>query len=263
MEDHPADMETHFDVDLLAYQAKSGVLDGRVIMITGAGAGIGKATSIECARLGATVILVDKVIGKLESIYDEIIASGGPEPAIYPIDLSGATQEHYRSMAETLAGEFGRLDGLINNAGWLGAYVPFEHYDMKLYHDVMMINLHAPFMLTQALLPLLKKSPDPAVVFSTHYHSLPFAGAFGIAKAGLEAMMQILALEYDTVEDSIRFNGVDAGTVDTEMRRLSYPAENWSKNTSPEKVVPPYIFFVGPDSKRITGINFRVQPQQG
>lgn len=239
------------------YTPRPNNLHAKTLIITGAASGIGRALALATSRLGATVILTDKTISGLENIYDEIIAQKAPaEPAIYPIDMSGATRDDYQAMAETLATEFGSVDGLVNNAGWLGAYVPFQHYDMKLYQEVMMINLHAPFMLTQAVLPLLEKSSDPSVVFSTHAHDVAYAGAFGIAKAGLESMLNILADEYDT-ETPIRFNGVDAGIVDTQMRRLNFPGEDWSKHPQPESVIAPYLYFLGPDSKGVSGMNCR------
>jgi NAD(P)-dependent dehydrogenase (short-subunit alcohol dehydrogenase family) len=252
-------MKYCLDDDLDHYQAHGGLLEGRTILITGAGDGIGRELAKACSRLGAASILLSKTIRKLESVYDEIVAEDvAKEPAIYPLDLTGATVEDYQAMAATLESEFGVLDGLINNAGWLASYVPFQHYDMKLYHQVMMTNLHGPFMLTQALLPLLEKAPDPAVVFSTHAHSVPYAGAFGIAKAGLEAMMDILAQEYDSEDSPIRFNAVDTGVVDTAMRRLNYPAEDWSQNPAPADVIAPYLYFIGPESSGITGVNYKV-----
>ena len=250
-------MTTTRQQDLWNYQAGPDTLHAQVLIITGAASGIGRALALATSRLGATVVLTDKTISGLEKVYDEIVAQDVPaEPAIYPIDLSGATREDYQTMADTLATEFGKVDGLVNNAGWIGSYVPFQHYDMKLYQEVMMVNLHAPFMLTKAMLPLLEKSDDPTVVFSTHAHDVAYAGAFGIAKAGLEAMMKILADEYDT-ETPIRFNAVDTGVVDTQMRRLNFPGEDWSKNPRPESVIAPYLYFLSPDSRGVSGINCR------
>ncbi len=186
--------------------------------------------------------------------YDEIEMSQGKQPAIIPIDFSRANPSDYQVIFEQISETFGHVDGLVNNAGWLGSYTPFPHYDMKLYQEVMTINLHAPFMLTQALLPLLQAAPDPSVVFSTHNHDVAYAGAFGIAKGGLKSMMRILADEFET-ENPIRFNGVDAGIVDTQMRRLNFPGEDWSQHPKPEEVVAPYLYFLGPESRGVTGVN--------
>ncbi len=247
-------MDNQNRTNLWRYQAKAGGLEERVIIITGATGGIGRALSLAAARLGATVILVDKIMGALEALYDEIEAAGGPPPMIYPVDMVGATREDYATMADALETHFGRLDGLVNNAGWIGAYTPVAHYDMKVYHEVMMVNLHAPFMLTQAMLPLLEKAHDPSVVFSTHRHDAAYSGAYGIAKAGLESMMKILADEYD-IESPIRFNGVDPGIVNTAMRRLNFPGEDWSQHPDPVDVIAPYLYFLGPESRGVTGVN--------
>ncbi len=240
--------------DLWSYTPDPELLGGRTVAITGAANGLGRATALAAASLGATVVLMDKSVGRLEHVYDEITGASGPEPAIIPIDLAGATREDYETIGQTLEQNFGSLDGLVNNAGWLGSYTPFPHYDMKLYQEVMTINLHAPFMLTQALLPLLQAAPDPSVVFSTHNHDVAYAGAFGIAKGGLKSMMRILADEFET-ENPIRFNGVDAGIVDTQMRRLNFPGEDWSQHPKPEEVVAPYLYFLGPESRGVTGVN--------
>ena len=242
--------------DIWSFHPAQDHLHERIVIITGAASGIGRALALTASSLGATIVLVDKTIKGLEKVYDEIVGQGAPEPAIYPVDLSGATREDYMAMAERLEAEFGKVDGLVNNAGWIGSYVPFRHYDMKLYQEVMMVNLHAPFMLTQAMLPLLEKSDDPSVVFSTHAHDFAYAGAFGMAKAGLESMMKILADEYDT-ETPIRFNAVDAGVADTQMRRLNFPGEDWSSNPKPETAIAPYLYFLGPDSQGVTSINCR------
>ena len=241
--------------NLWQYQADPAALQERIIVITGATGGIGRALSLAVVRLGATVILVDKVMSALEALYDEIENAGGPLPMIYPVDMVGAKKEDYAAMASALETQFGRLDGLVNNAGWIGAYTPIMHYDMKVYHEVMMVNLHAPFMLTQAMLPLLEKARDPSVVFSTHRHDTAYSGAYGIAKAGLESMMKILADEYD-IESPIRFNGVDPGIVNTAMRRLNFPGEDWSRHPDPADVIAPYLYFLSPESRGTTGINY-------
>lgn len=243
-------------LDPWTYTPPPRLLAGRTIAITGAAEGLGRALAMQTARLGATTILMDKSVKGLEAVYDEIIAAEAPEPAIVPVDLAGANREDHETIAETIAETFGALDGLVNNAGWIGGYTPFSHYDMKLYHDVMMVNLHAPFMLTQALLPVLQRASDPSVVFSTHHHDVAYAGAFGIAKGGVESMMRILADEFDT-DTPIRFNGVDVGIIDTRMRRLNFPGEDWSRHPKPDEVLAPYLYFLGPDGRGTTGINCR------
>ncbi|MGF1643061.1 MAG: SDR family NAD(P)-dependent oxidoreductase [Thiotrichales bacterium] len=237
---------------IVQYVPASDSLRERVILITGAADGIGAALALACARHGATVVLLDKTVPKLEAVYDAIVAARGPEPAVYPMDLLGATVTDYQTLAQTLREQLGRLDGLVNNAGWVGALAPFEFWDATLYQKVMTVNLHAPFFLTQACLPLLREASDPAVVFSSHACQRAYWGGFGVAKAGLLGLVDILADELDS-ERPVRVNAVDTGSVNTAMRRLNYPGESRDLHPLPEAVLGPYLYFLGPDSRGVTG----------
>ena len=138
------------------YHPDKNLLNGRTILVTGAGDGIGRAVALACAERGATIILLGRTVHKLETVYDEIKNNGGPEPAIYPMNLEGASADDYDELNTNIDREFGRLDGLFNNAGWLGASTPIEIYDTELWYKVMQVNLNGPFLLTQACLPLLR-----------------------------------------------------------------------------------------------------------
>jgi len=241
------------------YEADHNLLNNRTLLVTGAGAGIGNAVARACARHGATVILLDKTVPALENLYDKIEAQGSPQPAIYPLDLQTATVDEYRKLAHHIESQLGQLDGIVNNAGALGAYSPFKHYDLSLYQQTMAINLHAPFFLTQACLPLLEQAQDPAIVISTHASNRAYNGAFGMAKAGQQAMLEILAHEYSN-DIVIRVNGIDTGPVNTRMRRLNFPGEDPGLHPNPEDITAPYVYFIGPDSQGISGTNIELQP---
>ena len=245
--------------DLLNYPAAPELLKDRVILITGAGSGLGAALAKRCAQLGATVVLLDKSMKPLEAVYDAIEAAGGPQPAIYPMNLEGATAKDYEDLRDNLEAEFGRLDGLVNNAAWVGALTPIEHYDLELWAKVITINLHAPFLLSHALLPLLLKAPDPSIVFSTQACSKAYWGAFGAAKAGQHALMDILAHEHGG-KRWIRVNGIDTGPMRTPLRVSHYPGEDPAQNPEPEAMVGPYVYFLGPDAGKTTGQNIELQP---
>ncbi len=244
-------------MDISQFQPESNSLTDQRILISGAAAGIGRALALACGKLGATVILLDKHVAGLEAVYDEIEAAGGPQPAIYPLDLSQSGLEHYQELAKVIETQLGGLDGLVNNAGYLGAYSPFELYDIDLYLDVMAVNLHAPFLLTQSCLPLLRRADAGTIVFSTHDQLRPYAGGFGMAKAGLQAMMEILARELEG-DTAIRVNAVDAGIVNTAMRRSAYPGEDWRELPTAEQVIAPYLYFLSPDSHGVTGVNYQI-----
>lgn len=242
--------------EIKAYQPAKDLLNNRVILITGASDGIGRAVAKSYAEHGATVILLSKTIKKLESVYDEIEAAGGPQPAIYPMNLEGATAKDYDDLAENIEKEFGRLDGILNNAGWVGALTPFRLYDPELWSRVITSNLHAPFLLIRACLPMLEHAEDPAIVFSSQDCNRAYWGAFGVAKAGLQGMMQILASEYAN-DERMRVNSVDTGPVRTTMRIQNYPGEDPNTLPTAPEVTSPYLYFMGPDARGETGRDFK------
>ncbi|TVQ72708.1 MAG: SDR family NAD(P)-dependent oxidoreductase [Chromatiaceae bacterium] len=242
---------------LLHYTPAPDLFKDRVILVTGATGGIGRALSLALARHGATVVLLDKVIKSLEKVYDEIEAEGGPQPGIYPMNLEGATAKDYQDLADNLGNEFGRLDGLVHNAGWVGALTPLKLYDLEMWARVITVNLHAPFLLTQATLPLLEKAPDPAIVFSTQDCQRAYWGAFGVAKAGQRGLLDILAAEYQGAR-RIRVNGVDTGPVQSQLRADHYPGEDPSQHPEPAEVIGPYLYLLGPDAGETTGQNLKL-----
>jgi NAD(P)-dependent dehydrogenase (short-subunit alcohol dehydrogenase family) len=236
------------------------LLQDRVVLVTGAAQGIGRAVSRTLAAHGATTILLDRDVAGLERAYDEIRAAGLPEPALYPLDLQGAGPEDYQALATTLQQEFQRLDGLIHNAALLGALVPLANFDDELWFQTLQVNLNAPYLLTRACLDLLCRSQDAAILFTADAAGRTgkaYWGAYAVAKAGQEAMMQILADELEQ-NTPVRVNSIDPGPVRTALRLLAYPAEDQSKLKLPQDVTKPFLYLVGPDSKGITGQQFTV-----
>jgi len=236
------------NLELLNYIPKNDLLEGRIILITGAGTGIGRAISLAYARFGATVVLLGKTVKELEYVYDEIEAAGYPEPAIYPLNMEGATADDYQSMANTIIEKLGGLDGIVLNAGWLPAFMPFKEYDVETWSKTLSVNLHANFLIIQTCLPLLEESSDPAIIFSAHDSIKAYNGAFGVAKAGTQAMMDILTDEYDLDKNFIRINSIDTGPLRTQMRKMHYPGEDIDSLALPESIVGPYLYFMGPDA---------------
>ncbi len=239
--------------ELLEYQPQDKILKDRVILVTGAGSGIGRVISLAYARFGATVVLLGKTLKELEYVYDEIEEAGHPEPAIYPLNMEGATAKDYQDMSNTFAEQLGGLDGIVLNAGWLPAFMPFKEYDVETWSKTLSVNLHANFLITQTCLPLLEAAKDPAILFSAHDSLKAYNGAFGIAKAGTQAMMDILTDEYDLDENFIRINSIDTGPLRTQMRKSNYPGEDMSTLALPESVVGPYLYFMSPDAGKDTG----------
>jgi len=244
------------------YQAPSELLHDRVILVTGAGDGIGRAAALAYARHGATVILLGRTTAKLEAVYDEIEAAGGPQPAIFPLNIEGATLKDYHDMAETLDREFGRLDGILHNAGLLGRIMPFEQYNPELWEQVMQVNINGPIWMTQALLPLLKSSQDASVIFTSSgvgRKGRAYWGAYSVSKFATEGFMAVLADELEHL-GSIRVNSLDPGATRTRMRLTAYPAENPNTLRTPEEIMPTYLWLMGPESRGHNGERFSAQP---
>lgn len=224
-------------------------LTNKIILITGASDGIGKATAIECAKQGATVIIHGKTQPKLEALYDEIVQAGYTEPVIYPLDFEKMTPEDCTTLYQVIQKEFGKLDALFNNAGWLGASSPIQQYDLKLWHRVMQINLNASFMLTQACIPLLKNKENSSIVFTLDDKNTAYWGAYGVSKAGLSAFMQILADELEST--SINVKGLNPGTVRTALRTRAFPAEDPTSLTTADEVGKVAAFLLSENSNTI------------
>lgn len=238
-----------------AYTPAPDLLTSRRLLITGAGDGIGRAAALACAQHGASVILLGRTAKKLEKVYDEIERQGWPQPAILPLDLAAATPSHYEQVAQTIAQEFGGLDGLLHNAADAGTLTPLEHYTPEMWFRVMQVNLNAAWLLTRACLPLLHQSADASIIFTTAdvgRHGRAYWGAYGVSCFGLEGLTQILADEC-AAEKRIRVNSLDPGVVRTGMRSRLYPGEDRDALPAPETLMPAYLYLLGPDSRGVNG----------
>jgi len=228
-----------------------------VILITGATDGLGKAAALACAQHQATVILLGKTVRKLEQVYDEIVASGAPQPAIYPLNLETAQHDDYIKLAQIISQEFGRLDGLLLNAAWLGTLTPIIHYDLTIWSRVMQVNLNANFLLTRECYPALKNSADASVLFTSDAAAIdatPYYGAYAISKAGGDALMHLLAQEWEN--SPIRVNSIDPGIVQSNLRRQAFPGEDARQLPLPQSRMANYLYLLGPHSGGINGQRF-------
>ena len=233
----------------------SNLLDGRVVLVTGATSGLGRALALECARAGATVVLCGRNPAKLDRLYDEIESLKAPQPAIAVLDLATATAVDYAALAKTIGSEFGKLDGLVHAAGLLGDRTPLDQYDVPTWCKVLHVNLTAPFILTQVLLPDLRKSPDASVIFVSSgvvRNPRPFWGAYAVAKAGLESVRSMLAQELEG-ERNIRVNSINPGRMRTPMRAAAYPAEDPNTLPTPASVTGPFLYLLSARGQGIDG----------
>jgi NAD(P)-dependent dehydrogenase (short-subunit alcohol dehydrogenase family) len=235
---------------------------GRVVMVTGAGSGIGRAVALALAAAGAEVILLGRTVRKLEAVHAEIEKLGAPEASIVPLDLERALAADYEAVAAAIDKRYGRLDGLLHNAALLGALTPIEQYDVPTFMRVMHVNVTAAFVLTQHLLPLLRASPDAAVLFTSSgvgTRGRAYWGAYSISKFATEGFTQVLAHEMEGTT-KVRVNIIDPGKVRTAMRRQAYPSEAAESLPTPESLTSAYVALLGPASRGVTGRRFLAQP---
>ncbi len=248
-------------IDAKTYQYGDGVLKDRVILITGASDGIGKALAIEAARLGAQVILHGRNVKKLEGVYDHIESLGGAlRPSIAVLDLAAANAEGYTTLANSISDEFGRLDGLVHNASILGERFSIEQYDAVLWQQVMHVNVTSAFALSQVMLPLVQQSDDASMIFTSSgvgRTGKAYWGAYAVSKFATEGLSQVLADEHR--HSSLRVNCVNPGATRTNMRLAAYPAEDRDTLKTPEDILPAYIYLLSGGSKGVTGQSFDAQ----
>jgi len=245
----------------LDFRAPPGLLAGRSILITGASGGLGRALALDCARAGASVILSGRNLAKLERLYDEIEALGAPRPAIAVLDLATATAVEYDRLAGTVAQEFGKLDGLVHGAALLGDRTPLEQYDVPTWCRVLHVNLTAPFILTQVLLPSLRRSPDASVIFvssSVARQQRAYWGAYAVSKTGLESVRSMLSLELE-LEPNLRINSVNPGRMRTAMRAAAYPAEDPNTLPPPAALTGPFLYLLSERARDIDGAYVEAQ----
>ncbi|PHS26760.1 MAG: YciK family oxidoreductase [Methylophaga sp.] len=235
------------------YSAASDLLVDNVILVTGAGDGIGAAVAKSYAKHGATVVLLDKNIKALEQVYDDIEASGSEKPAIYPLDLIGANVTDYETLASNIAENFGRLDGLVHCAAALGQIAPFDNQNTATWMDTLHINLTAPYLLTRACVALLRQQEQSAIIFtSDDYKDKAYWAGYGVAKAGIETLSKQLADEFEN-EGRLRVNCVIPGPVRTTLYARAFPGINPNSLPTPDDIVPTYLYLMGRDSLTETG----------
>jgi NAD(P)-dependent dehydrogenase (short-subunit alcohol dehydrogenase family) len=217
--------------------------------------------ALALAQAGAQVILLGRTVKKLEAVHAEIAQLGAPEASIVPMDLEKALAADYDAVATAIEQRYGRLDGLLHNAALLGALTAIEQYDVPMFMRVMHVNVTAAFVLTQTLLPLLRKSADAAVLFTSSgvgARGRAYWGAYAVSKFAVEGLTQVLSQELENTS-AVRVNIIDPGKVRTAMRRSAYPSEDQQTLPTPESLTAPYLALLGPASRGVTGQRFSAQ----
>ena len=249
--------------DIRSFLAPDNCLDGKTILVTGAGDGIGRVAALTYARYGATVLLLGRTSSKLEYVYDEIESLGGKQPAMLPMNLEGATYADMQQLEGLINKEVGQLDGILHNAGMLGQLTPLEMYDVDTFDQVMKVNFTATFMLTQALLPLLKDADNGSIVFTSSTvgtHPRAFWGAYALSKQAVEGMSDIFTQETQNTTN-LRFNCINPGGIRTNMRAHAYPGENPMSLKTPEDIMSAYVCLMSDKSIGVRGQVVELQPK--
>ena len=241
-----------------AYQPSADLLAGRVVLVTGAGDGIGRAAAMAYAEHGADVVLLGRTRSKLEAVFDAIEATTETRPVVVPADLLHIGEDAANALADSIRDEYGRLDGVLHNAGALGPRNPIAHYPLQDWLDVMQVNVNAAFTLTRALLPLLDASDDASVVFTSSgvgRKGRAYWGAYAVSKFATEGLVQVLADEVANA-GRIRVNSLNPGGTRTAMRAAAYPGEDPATLPEPSEHMGLYLYLMGPDSQGVNGRQF-------
>jgi NAD(P)-dependent dehydrogenase (short-subunit alcohol dehydrogenase family) len=241
------------------------VLKGRIILVTGAGYGIGRTAALTYARAGATVLLLGRTQEALNDTYDLIEAENLPQPAVLPFDLEASDEEKFRELAKLIEENFGHLDGLLLNAGVLGQRTGLENYDWNTFQKVMQINVNGQFALVKHITPLLRNAPnDAAVIFTTSSvgrKGRAYWGAYSVSKFATEGLMQVLAEELENTS-KVRVNCINPGGTRTQMRAAAYPTEHPASVPETDAIMPLYLYLMSPDSADVNGQSIDAQPKK-
>lgn len=233
-----------------------------MILVTGAGSGLGREAAIAYARHGATVALLGRNEKRLDAIYDEILAIGGPEPAMFPFDLEAADDSGFERLAGTISYHLKRLDGILHSAASFFQLTPLNQQTLTQWNTLLKVNLAAPYALTRACLPMLEASPDASVIFTGETHGLhpaAYWGGYAVSKSGLEALATIFSQELERLPN-IRINTLIPGPVNSPLRRKTHPGEDPDRLPQPADLLPWYLWLMGPDSRDVRGKTIECTP---
>lgn len=244
----------------LAQLKETITLKDKIILITGAGAGIGRALALHLARCGATTILLDKSLKQLESLYDEMLAEKLPEPALHPVNFLKMVPDDVCTIKESIEQLFGRLDGIVHNAGITGPITPIVNLPPQKWQEVVHLNLNVPFILTQILLPLCLKSEQGHILFTTANESITpkaYWSAYGASKAGIAQFAATLHEEMEA-NTALNINTINPVMARTGLRLQAYPGLDPNSFPTAESLVPFYSYVLSEKSAPIRGKHLQI-----
>ena len=234
--------------------AQDDTLANRVILVTGAAGGLGRAAAHAVMRAGATPILLGRKLRALEKVYDSLETASGRAPALYPLDLEGATPRDYEDMAAAIERDFGRLDGIVHGAAQFPGLQPADQIAPLEFLRTLHVNLSAPFLLTQACVPLLTRAADSAVVFvldDLERVSRAHWGSYGVAKHALAGLVSILGQEWESTP--LRVHALLPPPLRTALRRTAYFGENSLELPEPALMDAALVYLLGAAAQGVRG----------
>ena len=220
-------------------------LSGKLVLVTGATRGIGRAVAVAAASTGAELIITGRTIGALEEVDDEIKAGGG-HATIVEMDMKDTAA--MPRLAAAIAERWGRLDGLVANAAILTALTPVGHVTPEDWETNIAVNLTGQWHMIRAFDPLLRAAPAGRAILVTSgaaVGSRPFWGPYAATKAGLEALGRSWAGESE--QTSLRINMMNPGGTATTMRASAFPGEDPASLPQPTDIAPAFLALLAED----------------
>ena len=233
--------DMNFDLDLLK---------NKNILITGASNGIGKSLSENLSKYGANVIMLSRNENALDATYDSLKEKYKTDPCILKCDLENLDDKKSQEIANIISNNYKSLDSVIHNAAILEKMSDIESFDLQTWDKVMRVNLTSAFILSKYLIPLMKSSTTPRIIFTTSSvgkKGKAFWGAYSVSKAGVNALSNILNDELESISNIKIFN-FDPKATQTNMRALAYPAEDPSTIKNPDQLINYYLWMLSEKS---------------
>ena len=234
-------MDMNFDLNLLK---------NKNILITGASNGIGKSLSENLSKYGANVIMLSRNENALDAIYDSLKEKYKTDPCILKCDLEDLDDKKSQEIANIISKNYQNLDSVIHNAAILEKMSDIESFDLQTWNKVMSVNLTSAFILSKYLIPLMKSSITPRIIFTTSSvgkKAKAFWGAYSVSKSGVNALSNILSDELESISNIKVFN-FDPKATKTDMRAMAYPAEDPSTIKNPDQLINYYLWMLSEKS---------------